>query len=401
MNSRAKPAFGWSFRLGRLLGIDVYIHFTFLLLLAFIGLSHGLAGRSAEAALNGVVFFAGLFLCVLLHEYGHALAARRYGIGTKDITLLPIGGVARLERLPDKPLQELVVALAGPAVNVVIAAALLAGLWLGGHWQPLSTLSMTGGNLLERLLVANLFLVAFNLLPAFPMDGGRVLRSLLAMRMDPARATHIAAAIGKGMAVLFGFAGLFGNPMLLLIALFVWVGASQEAAAAQMKSSFSGATVREAMLTDFKTLAPEQTLADATRLLLAGSQQDFPVVRGGSVAGILPHRELFLALREQGEHALVANVMRREFAALSADAPLEAALEPENVEKGLAMPVLEEGRLVGLVTAENVGEFFMIRSALQSRGYAGHPPSAPDRVPPVIAVPPVLPGFRPARGDSM
>lgn len=369
---------GWSLRLGRWLGIDVYIHITFLLLLAFIGLSHGLAARSAGAALGGVLFFAGLFVCVLLHEYGHALAARRYGIGTRDITLLPIGGVARLERMPEKPMQEFVVALAGPAVNVVIAIGLMVGLKLGGWWQPLASLSPTSGNIFERLLVANVFLVAFNLLPAFPMDGGRVLRSVLAMRLDYARATGIAAAIGKGMAVLFGFAGLFGNPMLLLIALFVWIGAAQEAVSSSMRSSLSGATVRDAMLTEFNTLAPDHTLGDAVRRLLAGSQQDFPVVDGGAVVGILPHGELFRALREAGDGVAVGSVMRREFAALSPDAPLETALAPENVEKGLAMPVLEGGVLVGLITAENVGEFFMIRSALRARGERRTPPPLPS-----------------------
>ena len=228
-----------------------------------------------------------------------------------------------------------------------------------------------------------------------------MLRALLALKLNHARATRIAARIGQGMAVAFGFAGLFGNPMLLLIALFVWVGAAQEATATEMKSSFSGATVRDAMLTDFKTLAPGDTLRDATRLLLAGSQQDFPVVDRSALVGILTHRDLFAALRERGEHAVVADVMRCEFAVLAAADPLETALAPGNVEKGLAMPVLADGRLIGLVTAENVGEFFMIRSALQSRGDASHPPSPPDRVPPVVAVPPVLPRFRPARGDAV
>ncbi len=404
MTAKNRSSLSWSFHLGRWLGIDVYVHFTFLLLLAFLGVAHGLAGRSLDAALAGMFFFIGLFACVLLHEYGHALAARRYGIPTRDITLLPIGGVARLERMPEKPSQEFVVALAGPAVNVIIALGLFIGLKLGGWWQPLSSLSTTGGNIFERLLVANVFLVLFNLLPAFPMDGGRVLRALLAMKLNYARATRIAARIGQGMAVVFGFAGLFGNPMLLLIALFVWVGAAQEAAATEMKSSFSGAAVRDAMLTDFKTLAPGDTLRDATRLLLAGSQQDFPVVDRDALVGILTHRDLFAALRERGAHAVVADVMRCEFAVLTAADPLETALAPENVEKGLAMPVLADARLIGLVTAENVGEFFMIRSALQSRGDTGHPPSPPsppDRVPPVIAVPPVLPGFRPARGDAV
>jgi Zn-dependent protease/CBS domain-containing protein len=377
----------WSFRLGRLFGVDVYVHFTFILLLGFIGVAHGLAQRSWDAALNGVLFFAGIFLCVLLHEFGHVLAARRYGIKTRDVTLLPIGGVARLERMPDKPAQELAVALAGPAVNVVIAAGLALGLGLGGGWQPLAALSTTGGNLFERLLFANLFLVAFNLLPAFPMDGGRVLRSLLAMRMSAVRATHIAATVGKGFAVLFGFVGLLTNPMLLLIALFVWIGASQEAAAVQMKSSFAGAAVRDAMLTDFRALSPEDSLADATKLVLAGSQTTFPVVSGGRVVGILDHGALFQSLRERGDLALVGEVMRSEFVTLRADQSLDEALAEPGAEGGLTMVVVEDGRLVGLLTPENVGEFFMIRGALAQR-------PIPPRVPPVIA------DLRPSRGSA-
>lgn len=379
-----------SFKLGRVLEIDVYLHFTFLLLLGFVGLAHWMTGRSLAAALTGVLFFTGLFVCVLLHEFGHALAARKYGVATRDITLLPIGGVARLERMPDKPSQELVVALAGPAVNVIIAAGLFLGLSLTGHWQPIETLTTTSGNLVERLLAVNLFLVLFNLLPAFPMDGGRVLRSLLAMRLDYARATRIAARIGQGMAFVFGFIGLFTNPMLLLIALFVWIGAAQEAAAAEMKSSFTGAKVREAMLTDFKTLTPENTLGDAARLILAGSQQDFPVLSRAQVVGMLARAELVTALRTQGEALAVGAVMRRDFATLAPGDPLEAAMSPANVEKGLTMPVLMEGRLVGLFTPENLGEFFMIRAALAARTH----PGASGR--PWLAVPPVLPPRTPS-----
>jgi Zn-dependent protease/CBS domain-containing protein len=388
MNMKTKSAMGWALHLGRWLGIDVYIHITFLLLLAFIGLSQGIAAGSAGVAIGGVLSFAGLFVCVLLHEYGHALAARRYGIATRDITLLPIGGVARLERMPDKPWQEFVVALAGPAVNIVIAGGLLAGLFLRNSWQLPSELSVTGGGFIERMLVANVFLVLFNLLPAFPMDGGRVLRSLLAMRMEYARATSIAASIGKGMAVLFGFVGLFGNPMLLLIALFVWIGATQEAAAAQMKSSFAGAAVRDAMLTDFRALSPRDSLADATQLLLAGSQTDFPVVDAGRVVGILDHGALFRALRERGDLAVVGDVMRSEFVSLRANQSLDEALAEVRAEGGLTMTVIEDGRFVGLLTPENVGEFFMIRRALVERG--PNRPPAPPVIPVSRGVPPPI-----------
>jgi Zn-dependent protease/CBS domain-containing protein len=374
----------WSLKLGRILGIDVNIHFTFLLLLGFIGLSHWMAGRSVAAAANGMMFFLGLFACVLLHEYGHALMARRYGIPTRDITLLPIGGLARLERMPEKPSQELAVALAGPLVNVVIAGSLFVGLLLTGNWQPLSSLTTTSGNLVERLLVVNVFLVVFNLLPAFPMDGGRVLRSLLAMRIEYARATRIAASIGQGMAVLFGFAGLFGNPMLLLIALFVWIGAGQEAAAVEMKSSFAGVRVREAMLTDFRSLSPEETVGDGARLLLAGSQQDFPVLEKGEVVGVLTHTQLLEALRDRGADAPVGEVMETDVRMVSAEEELDTALGRAEPGRATLLPVMWNRQLVGLLTAENVGEFYMIRRAL-SGGGGSRPPA-----PPVIRMPRVM-----------
>ncbi len=199
----------WSWKIGTLAGIETRIHVTFLLLLAWVGAAHWIAGRSMDAALNGMAFILAVFGCVLLHELGHSLAARRYGIPTRDITLLPIGGVARLERMPEKPAQELWVALAGPAVNVAIAAVLFAWLSITHSWAPLGQMHVASGPFVERLLVTNVWLVLFNLIPAFPMDGGRVLRALLASRMEYVRATQIAAGIGQGLAFVFGLIGLF------------------------------------------------------------------------------------------------------------------------------------------------------------------------------------------------
>src|SRR5512138_3596022 len=211
----------WQWKLGRFAGIDVFVHATFLLLIGWVGYSHWLEHHNWGEVLNGVFFILALFLCVVLHEYGHALTARKYGIKTRDITLYPIGGVARLERLPDKPIEELWVALMGPAVNVVIAALLFVYLSVTNGFVPLSNLSIASRSFAERLMMVNVSLVLFNLIPAFPMDGGRVLRALLAMRMDYVRATQIAANIGQGMAFLLGFFGLFNNPFLLFIAFFV------------------------------------------------------------------------------------------------------------------------------------------------------------------------------------
>lgn len=367
----------WSFSIGRYLGIDLRIHATFLLLLAFLTGVQWLQTGSAAAALGGLAFFVALFVCVVLHEYGHALAARRYGVGTRDITLLPIGGVARLERMPESPRQELWIALAGPAVNVVIAVLL--ALWLGatGQFGALVSFDPIEGPFAARLLAVNLFLVAFNLLPAFPMDGGRVLRAVLAMRLNHARATRIAANIGQGMAIVFGVLGLFGNPMLILIALFVWIGAAEEASAAELKDTLRGLPAREAMLTDFITLDERDTIGDAARLLLAGSQRDFPVMDGASVVGIVTHDRLLRALRESGEHVGVTAIVDRTFDIASVDEPLEDVLGRREPERCGVVPVYSGARLVGLITADNVGELFMVRSALAARRPPGSPPPIP------------------------
>jgi CBS domain-containing protein len=218
------------------------------------------------------------------------------------------------------------------------------------------------------------------------MDGGRVLRALLAMRMGYARATNIAATVGQGMAILFALASWWTTPMLLFIALFVWIGAGQEASATEMKTSLSGARVRDAMLTEFRVLSPASTLAEAARMLLAGSQQDFPVVQDGELVGLVPRSVLLKGLREIGESAPISSIMAQDIEVLQPHEMLEAALGRANSEGALAMPVVEHGQLIGLLTAENIGEYFMIRSALGNRGRAGGPPPLPRgaRVPPII-----------------
>lgn len=219
----------WSLRLGRYRGIDLFVHWTFLVVVGWIAMSSLLAGKGLLTALMGVGFVLLIFACVVLHELGHALVAARYGIGTLDVTLLPIGGIARLERLPDDPHEELWVALAGPVVNVAIAAALLI---LSNLLQAVAAardVVAASVQLLGDLMWINLGLAAFNMLPAFPLDGGRVLRSLLAMRLDRVEATQFAAALGKSFAILIGLLGLFFNVLLLVVAIFVYFGADYEA----------------------------------------------------------------------------------------------------------------------------------------------------------------------------
>lgn len=356
----------WQWKLGRFAGIDVYVHATFLLLVGWVGLSHWYEHQSWREVANGILFILALFVCVVLHEYGHALTARRYGIKTRDITLYPIGGVARLERMPEKPVEELWVALMGPAVNVVIAAGLFAYLFFTKSLVPLTDLTVTSGSFLERLMAVNLSLVIFNLIPAFPMDGGRVLRALLAMRMDYVRATQVAATIGQGLALVFGFIGLFSNTFLLFTALFVWIGASQEASAVQMKNVVGGIPVTRAMLTDFKTLGPRDNLAEVVALILAGSQHDFPVVDANErVIGILDRDSFMRALTQQGQAAPVLDFTRRDLPEVDSHDMLETALMKLQESGSKTLPVTHNGQLRGLITMENITEYLMIRSALQ------------------------------------
>ena len=356
----------WSWRVGTIAGIELKVHATFLLLLVWVGWVHWLQGRTIGAALNGVFFILALFACVVLHELGHALTARRYGIRTRDIVLLPIGGVARLERIPEEPIRELLVAIAGPAVNVVIAAALFLFLSATGTWQGPSAVAVAEGPFLERVMFANVALVLFNLLPAFPMDGGRMLRAALAMRWDYLRATQVAATVGQGMAFLFGLVGLLWNPFLLFVALFVWIGAAQEASLAQMKMALGGIPVRRLMITDFRALHPDDTLQRAIELTLAGTQRDFPVVEGDRVAGVLTQQALVRGLTEQGRDAIVGSVMERDFQLAELSEMIEPAFQRLQSCNCSTLPVTDAGRLVGLLTLENVGEFLSIQSALKS-----------------------------------
>jgi Zn-dependent protease/CBS domain-containing protein len=363
----------WSWRIGSIAGIALYVHATFLLLLAWVALAEYQTSGSAAGAVGGVVFVLAVFATVVLHELGHALAARRYGIRTRDITLLPIGGVARLEHMPREPRQELVVALAGPAVNVGIAGLLFLGLGLtGGVALSLDSATLSEGFLERgfavRLLAVNLWLVLFNLIPAFPMDGGRVLRALLAMRHgDYARATERAAQVGRFFALVFGLVGMFviGNPFLVIIALFVWLGAAAEAAAVQTSAMLDGVPINDLMITDVQTLAPNDPLSRAVRLILDGFQQDFPVLEGGAVVGMLTRAALMRALSESGEATPVQQVMQRDFQQASPTEPADVALARLRSCGCHSMPVVRDGRLLGVLTMDNVGEYVMVQAALR------------------------------------
>lgn len=346
----------WSLQIARVSGIPIRLHFTFLFFLVWIFLA---GGQNFDVILLVVL----LFLCVVLHELGHALVAKHFGVMTKDITLYPIGGVAMLQGRP-KPVQEFWIALAGPAVNVVIAAFLLIlSFALTGRAPPL-TYIQPGASLIGALLSANLLLVIFNMVPAFPMDGGRVLRAVLAFSLSEARATQIAGAIGQFLAIVFGFVGLFRqNPIWMIIALFVFLGASQEVQATVGLAFMEGKKVRDAMLTTFRTISSGASMDEAAQMLLAGSEHDFPVVAGEEVIGVLSRNDIARGLSTEGPSGYVAGQMTREFRRIQPEASLETAFEMFTEGEAKPILVMAGDKLVGILTTENLSEFIMLEHA--------------------------------------
>ncbi len=354
----------WSLNVGTIAGTAVRIHITLLLLLVWLGTIFYRQG-GAEAAWQGTIFIVLIFLCILLHEFGHVFAARRYGVKTRDVTLWPFGGISSMERMPDKPGEELIVAVAGPAVNVVIAAVLL--LWLGPRFDlaNLTTIEDPAVSLAVKVAAANIILVVFNLIPAFPMDGGRVLRAILAMRMGNARATELAATICQGFAIVFGVLGIFYNPMLIIIAAFIFLAASGEATQAQLRAVAQGTLVSDAMITAFESLPISATVSDAADALIRTTQTEFPIVDdSGHLRGVLTRDAMIKALKQRGPDAPVLEVMQGDIPTFPARTKLDTALR-SLMQKGRPVVGVTDaaGKLIGLLTVENLGEMMMIRSA--------------------------------------
>ena len=368
---------GWSVRIATVSGIPIRLHFTFILLLAFIGVSGW--GRTGLAQVG---FLLGVFTCVVLHELGHSLVAQRYGYTVRDIVLYPIGGVASIDQTP-RPRHELWIAIAGPAVNVVIAFLIALYMQfftpdsvferLQALMQSSKSVNLSTGYWI-LLFTSNIMLVLFNMLPAFPMDGGRVLRAILAIKIGRTKATRIAAGVGQFLAVIIGLVGLgiIGNRayyMLVIIAIFVYFGAGQERAAEESRDVMADAPIGEAMMRNFATLAHGDTLKHAAEVLLSGSQQDFPVVAGGDIVGILSRTQLLRGLARDGDSAYVATFMDREITFATPNEPLEDYLLSSHTLRHAPVLVREDenSELLGMVTLENAMEFLTLRQIARLR----------------------------------
>jgi Zn-dependent protease/CBS domain-containing protein len=362
----------WSLNIGKVAGTVVRIHLTFLLFLAWI-FAASYAQGGAATAWDSLVFMVLLFLCVLLHEFGHIFTARTFGVPTPYVTLLPIGGVAQLERIPEEPGQEFLIAIAGPLVNIAITILLVA---VGGatlQSNAAAGLDNTQFSLVDRLAAVNLFLALFNMIPAFPMDGGRVLRALLASRFGYVRATEIAAAIGQFVAFALGFIGLMYNPILIFIAIFVYLAASSEAHMVALRAASRGVPVSHAMVTRFASLSPQAHLDEAVQTLLQTGQGEFPVVDGaGKPVGVLGRADLIRAIKTLGPDARIADAMGAELPTIGHRTTLEQAFKLLVQKAAPAVGVTDaSGKLVGLVTGETIAEMMMLQDAMSKSAQSG------------------------------
>jgi Zn-dependent protease/CBS domain-containing protein len=362
---------GQSLKLFTVRGIEIKLHVTFPLILLWAGLQFGLMAGSLSGAMFGVVAISLLFVLVTLHELGHSFAAQRYGIHVKQIILSPLGGLAQLGEIPEKPVQELAIAVAGPAVNFAIAVLMAAAAWaLGiGITNPLLVLTGTAGFTLTALFgyvfIYNIFLAVFNLLPAFPMDGGRILRALLAMRLEYARATRIAATIGRGLAIVMGLYGLFmGTIFLVLIALFIYMGAGQEAALVTLRSRLRGIRAQQVYQPNVHRLTADSTLQQAANMMIFTSQKDFPVVDDGALVGFLPQEDLVAALKASVPHAPVSRFMRTDVQPVSVHDDL-FDVQQRLLREGIgALAVVSDRQLLGLITARHIHEVDRLLAAV-------------------------------------
>jgi stage IV sporulation protein FB len=361
----------WSLNIGRVAGTVVRVHLTFLLFLAWIFFASYASGGAATAV-DSLVFMLLLFLCVLLHEFGHIFTARAFGVPTPYVTLLPIGGVAQLERIPEEPGQEFLIAIAGPLVNVFITIALV--LLAGAHLQTsAAAVDNMQIPLLDRLAAVNLFLALFNMIPAFPMDGGRVLRALLASRMGFLHATEVAAAIGQWVAFALGFLGLLANPILIFIAIFVYLAATSEAHMVALRAASRGVPVSYAMMRQFASLLPQAHLDEAVQALLQTGQGEFPVVDGaGKPVGVLGRGDLIRAIKTLGPDARIADAMSAELPTIGHRHCLDEAFKLLQQKQAPAVGVTDAtGRLVGLVTHETIAGMIMLQAALPKGAQIG------------------------------
>lgn len=345
----------WSLPVGRFFGIPIKVHFTFLLLLAFIWYVET-SVKGADAALYSLIFWTLIFACVLFHEFGHSLVAQSYGLTVSSIVLLPIGGVSQIAEIPRDPIKEVAITIAGPIVNFLIAGVLL---FAGKILKPsleFTEISLQSGSMVVDLFWANVMLGLFNIVPAYPMDGGRILRGIIAMKKEYVEATKLAADVGKLFAIGFIAAGFFYNWWLILIGIFVFSGANAEAEATVLSSNLEKVRVSNLMITDYKTISPYEPLTAVVEKSLHTFQNDFPVVEDGRFVGILTRSSVIESLHHRLHDTLVKDVVLKNFPTIRPDATASEALTAMRGSNVTIAPVESDGTLHGIITLEKLHE---------------------------------------------
>jgi Zn-dependent protease/CBS domain-containing protein len=356
----------FSLSLGKPFGIQVSVHWTFSLLIAWIVFITMSQGLELMQILMHIFFVFTLFGCVLLHELGHSLAAIKLGGKVQSITLLPIGGMAHISEMPEKPREEFLISAAGPMVNIIIAGILWLYLAISpGNIADMEFEVITANNFIFMLLAANLFIVAFNLIPAFPMDGGRLFRSALSIKMDRLKATRIAKDIGQIFAIIFIFAGFFINPFLIIIGLFIFLGAKGEYEMMKYRDILINYTVRDIVRTDYEELDGEDSLGHAASKFAHRSDRGFVITSGGDYAGILTKSDLIKGLNSYGKEGRIKDVINENIEKMTPDLTLFDAFKKMQMNRYEVVPVSEDGKFKGLLDIEGINEFFMIQSAIR------------------------------------
>lgn len=361
-----------SLKLGKIAGIGLFVHWTFSLLILFIVYTNYKAGQNSIQILWSVLFILCIFLTVFMHELGHALTAKKFGIKTKDITLLPIGGVAQLERLPEKPSEELMVAFAGPMVNIVLALITSLFISLPNTSQEMVAQLENGvnaGNFFLNFYLVNIILAFFNLIPAFPMDGGRVLRALLSYKLERHQATKIAARIGQALAIGFVLLGFYSNPFLIFIGIFVFMGAQIESEYTESKYMLKGYKVRDVLMKQYPTIDYNETLETAVKLMLDSQNKHFLVTENGIPMGTLNREQIIAALAKKEGETKLSSIMDRELILLQADNLLEDVFELVYKNKSTLMLVIDDNQLIGTLDTENLLEFILINEVKANRAH--------------------------------
>lgn len=356
----------YSLRLGRISGIKIEIHWTFLILIAWVIFTSLRTNTESQQIMWSVLLILAVFVCVILHELGHALAAKKFNIKTTSITLLPIGGLAQMEQIPEKPKEELVIAFAGPAVNLVIVALLypMTGISSSSELQELNS-KIDPGNFITVLMIVNFWLAIFNLIPAFPMDGGRVFRALLSFKLGHVRATQIAASVGQVLGIFFIFFGFFYNPFLTFIGIFIYLGAGSESVYTQTRSMLQGFTVKDVVMHEVPCIDKNASLKEAVYQLLNSQNKNFVVTDAGKPVGTLNRDQIIKALHEQNDKILVDQIKDNALTYFPTEAPLDKIWREMQKRKQHVILVADNGKLEGIVDDENLAEFILIHSSTQ------------------------------------